>query len=73
MNRYILNNKIKEVSEIDIKEIINLSTICSAISLNISKCNKRNKSLHQYMLNNNYKDKNITILLNVEFFRQKEI
>mgnify|MGYP006873122990 CR=1 FL=1 len=66
-----MNNKIKEVSEIDIKQVINLSTICSAISLNIRKYNKRNKSLHQYILNINYKHKNITILLNVESFRKK--
>ena len=72
INRYKLNNKIKEDTHIDIKDVINLNTICSAISINIRKYNKRNKSLHEKIINMDYKDNPITVFLNVEFYRKKK-
>lgn len=72
INRYKLNNKINEYTNIDIKYVINLNTICSAISVNIKKFNKRNKTLHEQILNMKYKDNNITVYLTVEFYRKKK-
>lgn len=72
ITRYKLNNKIKEETHIDIKDVINLNTICSAISVNIRKYTKRNKSLHEQLLNMKYKDNNITVFLYVEFYRKKK-
>lgn len=44
---YKNKNKLKEEDEVNIKDIINLSSICSSISSQIKKYYSRNNTIHK--------------------------
>ena len=67
MNSYIKDykhkNNIKDESDIDIKKIFNLTTICNSISSQIKNYNIRNNGIHQQILNIKFKEKIYVIIL----------
>ena len=72
IKEYKNKNNIKDESEIDIKKIFNLTTICTSISSQIKNYNIRNNGIHQQILNIKYKEKNICYNTQVEFIRKNK-
>ena len=72
INDYKQKNNIKDESDIDIKKIFNLTTICNSISSLIKNYNIRNNGIHQQILNIKYKEKNICYNTQIEFIRKNK-